>query len=184
MTEADAAEGTWQGEWIGEQPADDALFAVERPTEQGALFDGRATAPGTVRERQSAKQAPERRVVEGVIVTHNGRTKGTAPKHSADPDALAAVAALGDLRLAEVTDHTDVAAEPGDLDHQPDAWGFLAEPRGNGRVALYWLESGRYVGRDGKPWAVELQIGADKLSAAGWRIEPHTRRCVMAWRPE
>ncbi|CAL9480932.1 hypothetical protein [Streptomyces sp. enrichment culture] len=34
---ADLADGTWRGQWIGE-PADDALFAVERPIEQGALF--------------------------------------------------------------------------------------------------------------------------------------------------
>ncbi|MEU4998263.1 hypothetical protein [Streptomyces sp. NPDC021622] len=47
--EAADAEGTWQGAWIGEQSVD-ALFDVERPTEQGALFDGRATAPGTARE--------------------------------------------------------------------------------------------------------------------------------------
>lgn len=236
---ATEAEGTWRGEWIGEQPTDDTLFTVERPTEQGALFDGRAAQEPTrepivarasfrredldrikaeaatdreayrarmderqaaehrahgapvpadvqarIEARRATEQAPERRVVEGVIVTHNGRTKGTAPKHAADPDAIAAIAALGDLRLAEVTDHTDVAAEPGDVDHQPDAWGFLAEPRGHGRIALYWLESGRYVRPDGEPWAVELQIGADKLSAAGWKIEPRTRRCVMAWRPE
>ncbi|HEY1177191.1 MAG TPA: hypothetical protein VGF17_13625, partial [Phytomonospora sp.] len=39
VTEADATAGTWQGSWIGEQPAGDTLFDVERPAEQGALFD-------------------------------------------------------------------------------------------------------------------------------------------------
>ncbi|GHA19783.1 hypothetical protein ACFOOM_10010 [Streptomyces echinoruber] len=230
VTEAEATDGTWRGEWIGEQQAADTLFDVDRPSEQGALFDDRATRPATVREQQRAaldrvkakaaaeraayraetddaiavecaahgvpaprtvadriaartEQAPERRVVEGVIVSHNGRTKGTAPKHSTDPDALAALAALGDLRKAEVSDHTDIAAQPGDLDHAPDAWGFLVEPRGHGRVALYWLECGRYVRRDGEPWTVELEIGADRLRKAGWKIEPHARRCVFAWRP-
>ncbi|QCX77656.1 hypothetical protein C9F11_20105 [Streptomyces sp. YIM 121038] len=228
VTETEASEGTWRGEWIGEQPVGETLFTVEPAIEQGALFDDLATAPAsTVRKQQRAaldrikakadddraddraatddqiaahgvpapatvtariaartgEQPPERHVVEGVIVAHNGRTKGTAPKHSADPDALAAVAALGNLRLAEITDHADIAAEPGEPDHQPDAWGFLAEPRGHGRIALYWVESGRYVTREGKPWAVELKIGADRLSAAGWKIEPRTRRCVMAWRP-
>ena len=229
--DAEANEGTWRGAWIGEQADDDALFPVERPADQGALFDQRATASApTIREQRRAaldrikaradadraayraatdeqiaaecaahgvpaprtvaariaaraEQAPERRVVEGVIVTHNGRTKGTAPKHSADPDALAALAALGDLRKAEVSDHTDISAQPGDLDHTPDAWGFLVEPRGRGRVALYWVERGRYVRPDGEPWAVELEIGADKLRKAGWKIEPHARRCVFAWRP-
>ncbi|MFF4118980.1 hypothetical protein ACFY0P_36805 [Streptomyces sp. NPDC001714] len=39
---AEATEGTWQGAWIGERQAADALFDVDRATEQGALFDGRA----------------------------------------------------------------------------------------------------------------------------------------------
>ncbi|MGY0025223.1 hypothetical protein ACVHNB_40475 [Streptomyces sp. YJ-C3] len=38
VTEAEATEGTWQGEWIGEQPTGEALFDVEQDTEQGALF--------------------------------------------------------------------------------------------------------------------------------------------------
>jgi hypothetical protein len=38
VTEAEATEGTWRGEWIGEQSAGDALFALEPATEQGALF--------------------------------------------------------------------------------------------------------------------------------------------------
>ncbi|MFF7295325.1 hypothetical protein [Streptomyces sp. NPDC008265] len=41
VTEAEADEGTWRGEWIGEQQAADVLFAVAGPVEQGALF----TAP-------------------------------------------------------------------------------------------------------------------------------------------
>ncbi|WHM36299.1 hypothetical protein [Streptomyces sp. BPTC-684] len=225
VTEAEVTAGTWRGEWIGEQPADDALFAVERPTEQGALFDDRATveeSPASIVVRasfrredldrirakadadraeyraemdarraaeaaryapQQVEQAIERHAVEGVIVAHDGRTRGTAPKHSTDPDALAALAALGNLRLAEITDHTDIGAQPGNTDHDPNAWGFLVEPRGNGRVALYWMVAGRYVRTSGKPWAVELEIGADRLRKAGWQIEPLSRRCVFAWRP-
>lgn len=52
VTEAEADAGTWRGEWIGQQ-ADDALFALEPATEQGALFTDRATAPTT------AEAAPE-----------------------------------------------------------------------------------------------------------------------------
>ncbi|MFI6371027.1 hypothetical protein [Streptomyces sp. NPDC050546] len=42
VTEAEATEGTWQGAWIGEHQAADALFDVDRAAEQGALFEGRA----------------------------------------------------------------------------------------------------------------------------------------------
>ncbi|MGD6762061.1 hypothetical protein ACOKM5_24310 [Streptomyces sp. BH097] len=37
VTEAEAADGTWRGEWIGEQ-VDDGLFTLDRPSDQGALF--------------------------------------------------------------------------------------------------------------------------------------------------
>ncbi|MFF2014019.1 hypothetical protein ACFVWY_33840 [Streptomyces sp. NPDC058195] len=138
-------------------------------------------------DARTAEPAAARRVIEGVIVEHNGTTRGTAPRHAADSDALAALAALAapaPLRLADVTDHTDITARPGDRDHAPAAWGYLIEPRGNGRIALYWIEAGRHVRPNGEPFAVELEIGADKLRAAGWTIEPRIRRCVMAWRPE
>ncbi|MFD7121920.1 hypothetical protein ACFWAA_33505 [Streptomyces sp. NPDC059922] len=48
VTEAEATEGTWRGEWIGEQADDDALFPVARPADQGALFDHRVTEPAAV----------------------------------------------------------------------------------------------------------------------------------------
>ncbi|MFD8216196.1 hypothetical protein ACFV2U_21220 [Streptomyces sp. NPDC059697] len=41
VTEAEATHGTWRGAWIGQQ-ADDGLFALDLPAEQGALFDDRA----------------------------------------------------------------------------------------------------------------------------------------------
>ncbi|MFE7782053.1 hypothetical protein [Streptomyces nigrescens] len=37
VTDADATDGTWRGEWIGQQ-ADDGLFALSPEVEQGALF--------------------------------------------------------------------------------------------------------------------------------------------------
>jgi hypothetical protein len=55
VAEAESADGTWRGEWIGQQ-ADDGLFPVELPAEQGALFDNRATdatAPTAVEERRA-----------------------------------------------------------------------------------------------------------------------------------
>ncbi|MFE1332071.1 hypothetical protein [Streptomyces microflavus] len=42
VTETEASEGTWRGQWIGEHQAADALFAVDHAEEQGALFLGRA----------------------------------------------------------------------------------------------------------------------------------------------
>lgn len=48
VTEAEATDGTWRGAWIGEQQADDALFALDLDAEQGALFDDRATSPAAV----------------------------------------------------------------------------------------------------------------------------------------
>ncbi|MFF5790236.1 hypothetical protein ACFY8P_35350 [Streptomyces sp. NPDC012693] len=213
VTEAEATDGTWRGKWIGEQPTAPepiivrvgfAPATLDRIHEQAAAdretyraeTDDRiaaeyrtygASAPAAVQARiaaRTATQVPDRRVIEGVIVSHNGTTPGTAPKHSTDPDARNALAALSPLRLAEVTDHTDIAAQPGEPDHAPAAWGFLIEPRGHGRIALYWVEAGHYVRPDGEPFATELEIGADKLRKAGWTIEPNTRRCVMAWRPE
>ncbi|MER8042576.1 hypothetical protein [Streptomyces sp. NPDC094032] len=237
VTEAEATEGTWRGQWIGDDPAVAPLFTPAGTVEQGTLFHAHATtsAPEPVVVRvaftpavldraraqaaadreayraetddriaaecaahgvapsqgvqdriaaRAAEQAPARRVIEGVVVEHSGTTRGTAPRHSTDSDARAALDVLASFRLAEVTDHTDIAAQPGAPDHAPAAWGFLVEPRGHGRVAVYWIEAGRYVRSDGKPFAVELEIGADKLRKAGWTIEPNTRRCAMAWRPE
>lgn len=37
VTEAEATEGTWRGEWIGDSPTE-TLFTLTAPTEQGALF--------------------------------------------------------------------------------------------------------------------------------------------------
>ncbi|MGA5501734.1 hypothetical protein [Streptomyces umbrinus] len=53
VTEADADAGTWRGEWIGQQ-ANNALFAVELPAEQGALFDDRAAELAAVEVEPSA----------------------------------------------------------------------------------------------------------------------------------
>lgn len=74
VTEAEATDGTWRGQWIGEQP-DDALFAVERPADQGALFDDRATAPApTVREQQRAALARIRAKADADRAAHRAAT--------------------------------------------------------------------------------------------------------------
>ncbi|RSS59561.1 hypothetical protein [Streptomyces sp. WAC01280] len=38
VTEAEATDGTWRGDWIGEHPNDEPLFPIDRPREQGSLF--------------------------------------------------------------------------------------------------------------------------------------------------
>ncbi|MEW1551465.1 hypothetical protein [Streptomyces tsukubensis] len=147
-----------------------------------AEFDARKAA---VRARYgSTEKTVERPAVEGAVVTHGGRAVGTAPQHAADTDARAALGVLGELELAEVTDETDISARPGDAGHDPEARGFLVEPRGGGRVAVYWVQDGRHVRPGGEPWARRLRDASERLREAGWRIEPTSVRCVFAWRPD
>ncbi|MGO4417273.1 hypothetical protein AB4Z54_00475 [Streptomyces sp. MCAF7] len=106
---------------------------------------------------------------------------GVAPEDAADPDAEAALAVLAELRLATVTDGHDIT---GGDDYDKTVNGALVDPRGNGRVAVYWLVEGLYVTADRrKPHRVELRIIADKFRAAGWTVEPDSNGCVFAWRP-
>ncbi|MGW2227498.1 hypothetical protein [Streptomyces formicae] len=116
-----------------------------------------------------------------VLVRRGRRATGSAPRDIDNPDALAALAALGSLRLATVTDEHDLTG----LDKfDAQARGALVEPRGSGRVAVYWLAEGLYVaGEDRAPHRIELRGIADRLRGAGWRIEPGSVRCVLAWRP-
>ncbi|MFE5395780.1 hypothetical protein ACFQ9U_14575 [Streptomyces sp. NPDC056568] len=233
VTEAEATEGTWRGEWIGEQPAADVLFAVEGTVEQGALFAPAATvrepivarasfnradldrikskaaadraayraetddriaaecaAHGVtpsqgVRDRiavRTAEQAPARRVIEGVIVQHAGTAEGSTPSNASHPDVVAARAALDGLAVATMTDHHDVTEPTEDEQH---VRGYLIDPRGQGRVAVYWLEGGRTVRRDQMPHGPALDCLADRLQRRGWAVEKMLRSsaCVFAHRP-
>ncbi|WP_181849204.1 hypothetical protein [Streptomyces parvulus] len=233
VTEAEATEGTWRGEWIGEQPAADVLFAVEGTVEQGALFAPAATvrepivarasfnradldrikskaaadraayraetddriaaecaahgvAPSQgVRDRiaaRAAEQAPARRVIEGVIVQHAGTAEGSTPSNASHPDVVAARAALDGLAVATMTDHHDVTEPTEDEQH---VRGYLIDPRGQGRVAVYWLEGGRTVRRDQMPHGPALDCLADRLQRRGWTVEKMLRSsaCVFAHRP-
>lgn len=83
-------EGTWRGEWIGEQQTY-GLFTIEPTVEQGALFDSRAAAEPT--ETQPVAEQPE--------------PTATAPR--APRNGVAIPGALADhLAAAEITD-TDLA---------------------------------------------------------------------------
>ncbi|MEU9306939.1 hypothetical protein [Streptomyces sp. NPDC048256] len=232
VTEAEASEGTWRGAWIGEQPAGDALFAVDPAVEQGALFDGRpvrepvvvrasfhradldrikakadadraayraetddriaaecaahGVAPSQgVRDRiaaRAAEQAPARRVIEGVIVGHAGTAEGSTPEDAGHPNVIAARAALAGLAAARMTDHHDVS-EP--TAAEQDVRGYLINPRGGDRVAVYWLESGRMIRRDTPNDGAALDCLAYTLTRQGWTVETMLKssQCVFAHRP-
>ncbi|MEV0657138.1 hypothetical protein [Streptomyces sp. NPDC050395] len=167
VTEAEATAGTWRGEWIGAQD-DDALFPIERDTEQGALFTDRA--------------ATEPAVVEGVVVEHAGVATGSTPSNASHPDVAAARAPLARLAAATMTDHHDVT-EP--TEDERTVRGYLLDPRGQGRVALYWLEEGRIVRRDEQGYGASLDCLAWTMERAGWTVEKLLRssQCVFAHRP-
>ncbi|MFC4506613.1 MULTISPECIES: hypothetical protein [Streptomyces] len=126
----------------------------------------------------AAVETPAPKVVEGRIVGHAGVTKGSLPKHSDDPHVRAAIGALGNLKLAELTDDFDPK-------EGADVRGFMVEPRGHGRVAVYWVFGGLLRDYNDKPFRVELQIAADNLRDACWRVEPTAKSslCMFAWGP-
>ncbi|WP_445396467.1 hypothetical protein ACSMX9_22660 [Streptomyces sp. LE64] len=171
---AEANAGTWRGEWIGAQDDAETLFPVERDTEQGALFADRAAVEPA---------AVEQRVVEGVVVAHVGTAEGSTPSNASHPDVAAARVPLARLAAATMTDHHDVT-EPSETERT--VRGYLLDPRGQGRVALYWLEEGRIVRRDDKAYGASLDCLAWTMERAGWTVDPMLRssRCVFAYRPD
>ncbi|GAA0371675.1 hypothetical protein [Streptomyces blastmyceticus] len=130
-------------------------------------------------ERQPAAEI-ERRIVEGVVVEHGGTAEGSLPRHAQHPDVVAARAALRPLKPAILTDRTDTSRGADEVD--TSVRGYMLDPRGQGRVAAYWVEGGQDTFR-GEPHVVELNILRDKFTEAGWRVEPRSLRCVFAWRP-
>ncbi|MFD0270888.1 hypothetical protein ACFVGY_30635 [Streptomyces sp. NPDC127106] len=131
---------------------------------------------------RTAQAAPaEPRIVEGVVVDHNGTAKGSRPSHITHPDVAAAREALRPLRPATVTEHTEIT-DPDEAD--PTVRGYLVEPRGGGRIAAYWIESGLITSRKDKWNGVCVEILADAFANAGWKVEPHSLRAVFAWRPD
>ncbi|MFF0092737.1 hypothetical protein ACFYSF_22630 [Streptomyces canus] len=110
-------------------------------------------------------------------------TPGSAPKYCKDPDVAQARGALAGLAYATLTDEHDIS-EP--TDEEFCVRGYAVEPRGHGRVAVYWLEGGEAVRRD-HPWhGYSLVALADRLSGRGWTVEemPATAQCVFATAPK
>ncbi|MFI1569063.1 hypothetical protein ACH4ZX_39665 [Streptomyces sp. NPDC020490] len=106
---------------------------------------------------------------------------GSAPADAEHPDTRAALDILAGTQLATITDEHDFT---GSDDYDKTAHGALVEPRGYGRVAVYWLVEGLYVTPvNREPHRAELRLLAAKFRAAGWEIEPSSVRSVFAWRP-
>ncbi|MEU2179703.1 hypothetical protein [Streptomyces thermolilacinus] len=124
----------------------------------------------------------EQRVVEGVVVEHAGVAEGSTPSDATHPDVVAAREALAGLAAATLTDHHDFS-EP--RDDERNVRGYVINPRGHGRVALYWLEGGRNVRRDEMPHGPALDCLADRMTRRGWTVEKMLRSslCVFALRP-
>ncbi|MFI5867740.1 hypothetical protein [Streptomyces sp. NPDC051546] len=121
------------------------------------------------------------RVVEGTVVEHNGTAQGSRPSDTTHPDVAAAREALRPLLPATVTEHTEIT-DPGEAD--PTVRGYLVEPRGNGRIAAYWIESGLITSRKDTWNGTCVKILALAFADAGWTVEPHSMRAVFAWRPD
>ncbi|MFE6764369.1 hypothetical protein [Streptomyces sp. NPDC057689] len=174
VTEAEATDGTWRGDWIGAQDDAETLFPIERNAEQGALFTDRAAVEPA---------AVEPRVVEGVVVEHAGVAEGSTPSNASHPDVVAARAALAGLAVATMTEHHDVT-EP--TEDEKQVRGYLVDPRTHGRVAVYWLEGGRIIRRDDSWHGPALDCLADRLRRRGWAVEKMLRssQCVFAHVPE
>ncbi|GGW99873.1 hypothetical protein [Streptomyces chryseus] len=129
------------------------------------------------------ENAPARRVVEGVIVQHDGATEGCAPRDVEHPDVLAARRALAGLAAARLTDHHDVS-EP--TEEEEDVRGYMVNPRGQGRVAIYWLEGGEIIRRDTPLHGAALDCLEDRMKREGWETERMGRsaQCLFAHVPD
>jgi hypothetical protein len=104
-----------------------------------------------------------------------GTALGSMPEHADHPDVRAAITALDPLKPAELTGH--------ELKDNPDASGFMVEPREDGNVAVYWLEDGSYRTAKGSIRHTQVTILANRLRAAGWTVRPGRSACVFAHTP-
>ncbi|WP_406501570.1 hypothetical protein OHA04_27510 [Streptomyces sp. NBC_01590] len=134
-------------------------------------------------EPAPAETAPARRVLEGTIVQHDGATKGCVPRDVEHPDVLAARRALAGLAAARLTDHHDVS-EP--TEQERDVRGYMVNPRGQGRVAIYWLEGGEIIRRDTPLHGAALDCLEDRMKREGWETECMGRsaQCLFAHVPD
>ncbi|WP_434593350.1 hypothetical protein [Streptomyces sp. A5-4] len=130
-----------------------------------------------------AETASARQVLEGVIVQHDGATEGSSPRHAGHPDVAAARRALDGLAVARLTDRHDIA-EP--AEEEREVRGYVIEPRGQGRVALYWMEGGKLIRRDTPLHGAAIDCLEDRMRRQGWDTEPLRRssQCLFAHVPQ
>jgi hypothetical protein len=156
-------------------------------TDPRTIDDGKYAASVDLAEQIARKLgAPlgaEQPVVEGVVVEHAGTAQGSKPSDATHTDVIAACAALANLKPATLTEHHDVS-EP--TEDELDVRGYVVDPRGGGRVAVYWLEGGRIVRHDDAWHGPSLDCLADRLTRSGWAVEKTLRSslCVFAHRPD
>ena len=136
--------------------------------------DGRYAASVDVAE-QAARDAGY------ALAEHAGVAKGSAPKHATHPDVVAARAVLGFLKAATLADHTDISKSADERDETVN--GYVIEPCGGGRVAVYWTAAGVIVDRHDRWNGPALSILREKFLAAGWNVEPASLPAVFAWNP-
>jgi hypothetical protein len=173
-------------EECAQEPEDEDADGDEEEAEQGcgAVDAGDLDACGRCADcTPQAGAELAGRVVEGTVVTHDGTAQGSAPKHATDPDVVAARQALDGLAVATITDHHDLT-DP--TEEERETRGYIIQPRGHGRVAVYWLEGGRIVRRDTPLDGAALDCLEDRLKRRGWTTEKMLRssQCVFAHRPQ
>lgn len=151
---------------LAARPLAEIRYALE------ALRDGEAPA--------ATRPAPA--LLDGVLAPQAGTTAGCAPRHAKHPDVLAALRALEGLCAARLTDDHDTAEPTTD---ERAVRGYVVEPRGHGRVALYWLEEGRVVRRDTPQGGGALASLEDRMRTRGWTTEPMLRssQCLFVHVP-
>ncbi|MGW8602973.1 hypothetical protein ACWGLB_28990 [Streptomyces sp. NPDC055893] len=132
---------------------------------------------------RDVETAPARPVLVGTIVQHDGATDGCVPADVEHPDVLAARRALAGLAAARLTDHHDTS-EP--TEEQRDVRGYMVNPRGQGRVAIYWLEGGETIRRDTPLHGAALNCLEDRMKREGWQTERMGRSalCLFAHVPD
>ncbi|MFI0906780.1 hypothetical protein ACH4TE_25140 [Streptomyces sioyaensis] len=157
-------------------------FTADPRTIDGGKYAASVDLAEQIAREFGAPLAGEQHVVEGLVVEHSGTAEGCAPRDVTHPDVVAAREALAGLAAATLTDHHDYS-EP--ADHEREVRGYVINPRGQGRVALYWLEGGEIVRRDEMPHGPALDCLADRMTRRGWAVEKMLRgsKCVFAHRP-
>ncbi|MET9819587.1 hypothetical protein [Streptomyces sp. NPDC006355] len=168
-TEHAAAVYRWQAE-------EDAASAVLTLTARGK-------GDTTVVDALAHASLDELRAALDGLRDRAARTRGTHPRYVLDQDVAAALEVLAACHFAEVPHGFNPGAQEGAEDHDASVTGLVVEPAANGHVTAYWVQEGRYVQADGRPWMHQLRDLRRKFEDAGWTVVPGGRRVVTAYRP-